>query len=66
MPDTTQAYVDTLASQLANRRPDLLAIAEDELRTFTATVARFINNDAIPLDIRTNLARDLHIPEPHR
>jgi hypothetical protein len=69
MPDHDQAYVATLAGQLATRRPDLLAIAEDELRTlrgFKATVARFIKNDAIPLDIRLFLARDLHIPEPHR
>lgn len=63
------AYVDTLAGQLATRRPDLLAIAEDELqalRGFKATVAQFLHNPDIALDIRQNLARDLQLPEPDR
>lgn len=64
MADT--AYVEQLAADLCDR-PDLLAVAEDELRAFRgfkATVARFINNPAIALDIRQNLARDLRLPEP--
>lgn len=63
------AYVGTLAGQLATRRPDLLAIAENELQTyraFKATVARFLHNEAIALDIRQNLAQTLGLPEPHR
>jgi hypothetical protein len=61
-----RAYVDTLAGQLSHKHPDLLA-AEDELhhfRTFKATVAAFINNPRIALDIRQSLARDLHLPIP--
>ena len=69
MPDYDPAYTTTLASQLATRRPDLLELAEDELkelRNFKATVARFIHNPAIAHDIRAGLARDLHLPEPDR
>lgn len=64
-----QAYVDTLASQFGTRRPDLLALAEDELQTlrgFKATVTHFVHNPAIALDIRVNLARDLHLPIPEK
>jgi hypothetical protein len=64
-----QDYVDRLAGQLTTRRPDLLDLAEDELahlRVFKATVAHFLHNPAIALDIRQNLARDLHLPEPTR
>jgi hypothetical protein len=63
-----QAYVNTLAAQLCEHHPDLIA-AEKELailRPRLATVARFINNPHIALDIRQNLARDLHLPEPNR
>ena len=69
MPDTGQAYVDTLAGQLRTRRPDLLAAAETELQQLRGrmrTIARFIHNEAIPLDVRTNLARDLHLPIPEK
>lgn len=62
-------YVDQLASQLVTRRPDLLDIAETELRDFRrfkATIADFLRNPAIALDIRQGLAADLHLPEPHR
>jgi hypothetical protein len=66
MADTDRVYVDTLASQLRTRNPALIA-AENELQTlrhFKATVAAFINNPRIALDIRQNLARDLHLPIP--
>lgn len=69
MAKPTAGYVATLATQLRTRRPDLLDIAEDELKTlrgFKATVARFINNEAIALDIRQNLARDLQLPTPEK
>lgn len=69
MTDHDPSYVAGLATQLRTRRPDLLAIAEDELkefRSFKATVARFIHNEAIPLDIRLNLAQDLHLPTPEK
>lgn len=69
MADHNPDYVTALAGQLATRRPDLLDLAEDELqilRIFKATVARFLRNPAIALDIRQNLARDLHLPEPTR
>ena len=69
MAETDQAYVDTLAGQLRTRRPDLLELAEDDLkvlRGFKATVARFIRNEAVALDIRLDLARDLHLPAPEK
>jgi hypothetical protein len=58
----------TLAGQLATRHPDLVS-AEAELqtfRTFKTTLARFLNNPAIALDIRQNLANDLHLPAPEK
>lgn len=64
----TDAYVDQLATELRTTRPDLAA-AEKELQTFRAfkdTIARFINNPAIALDIRQNLATDLHLPTPEK
>lgn len=69
MGDTDQAYTAELAGQLRCRRPDLLELAEDELQTlrgFKATVTGFLRNEAIALDIRQNLARDLHLREPDR
>lgn len=68
MADDT-GYVAALATELRTRRPDLLALAENELqklRGHMQTVARFICNPAVPLDIRQGLARDLHLPEPMR
>jgi hypothetical protein len=62
-------YVADLATQLVTRRPDLLEQAENELsllRGRMQTIARFLHNPAIALDIRQGLARDLHLPEPHR
>lgn len=53
------AYVATLAGQLRNAEDDL-----QDLRGFKTTVTRFLRNEAIALDIRQNLARDLHLPEP--
>ena len=69
MADDPTAYVGTLAGQLVTRRPDLLAIAENELQTcraFKATVARFLHNEAIALDIRQNLAQTLGLPTPEK
>lgn len=69
MADHAPGYVAGLATELRTRRPDLLTVAEDELKELRGrldTVARFINNPAIPLDIRQNFARDLHLPEPIR
>ncbi|HEX5566709.1 MAG TPA: hypothetical protein VFY14_07235 [Streptomyces sp.] len=60
-------YVAGLAGQLATRRPDLLELAEDELRqfrSFKAIIAAFIHNPSIAHDIRAGLARDLGLPEP--
>ncbi|WP_185832765.1 hypothetical protein [Streptomyces sp. WAC 04229] len=67
MPDQA-AYETVLADQLATRHPDLIS-AENDLaahRQRLATVVRFLNNEAIALDIRVGLARDLHLPEPTR
>lgn len=69
MADHDLGYVDTLAGQLATRRPDLLDLAENELATLRGSmrkIAEFLHNQTVPLDIRTNLARDLHLPEPSR
>ena len=69
MADHDTAYVQALAGELRTTRPDLLDLAEDELRvlrTFKAAVARFIHNEAIALDIRQGLARDLNLPQPTR
>ena len=69
MADTDQAYAAELAGQLRTRRPDLLELAEDELqvlRRFKDTVTGFLRNEAVALDIRQNLARDLHLREPDR
>ncbi|MFK0288292.1 hypothetical protein ACIQVL_48645 [Streptomyces sp. NPDC090499] len=68
MADHTPGYVDHLATQLRDR-PDLLRLAENELqelRGLKATVARFIHNPAIALDIRQNLAQELHLPTPEK
>ena len=69
MGDQDTGYVQALAGELSTTRPDLLDLAEDELRvlrTFKAAVARFIHNEAIALDIRQGLARDLNLPQPTR
>lgn len=69
MADNPAGYVQALAGELRTTRPDLLDLAEDELRvfrTFKAAVARFIHNEAIALDIRQGLARDLHLRQPDR
>ncbi|WP_371099841.1 hypothetical protein [Streptomyces sp. PU_AKi4] len=63
------AYEATLAGQLTTRRPDLLDLAEDELQTLRGSmrkIAEFLHNQTVALDIRQNLARDLHLPEPTR
>lgn len=69
MSDHTPGYVDHLAGQLRDHRPAALNAAENELRAcrlFKAIVARFLHNQAVALDIRQNLARDLNLPEPTR
>jgi hypothetical protein len=66
-PDPT--YVAGLATQLRCRHAVLLDSTEDELQKLRGhmhTVARFISNQAIALDIRQGLAQDLHLPEPKR
>ncbi|AKZ60767.1 hypothetical protein SAM23877_p058 (plasmid) [Streptomyces ambofaciens ATCC 23877] len=63
-----QAYVTELADELHHRHPDLVS-AENDLaghRRRLAIVVRFLHNEAIAHDIRLNLARDLHLPEPTR
>lgn len=68
MPDQ-DSYEAALAGQLATRRPDLLNLAEEELalfRDFKATVARFLHNPAIALDVRQALAQDLRLPTPEK
>ena len=67
MPD--QTYIDQLATELTNRRPDVLRAAEDELqrlRTKLRTVARFINNPQHDHTARTALAQDLQLPAPEK
>lgn len=69
MAEHTPGYVAALATEARQERPDLLRTAEDELqrlRSAISTVARFINNPHIALDIRQGLARDLQLPEPNR
>jgi len=59
MPDA--AYVATLAGQLRTAEDDL-----QELRGFKTTVARFLRNPDVALDIRQNLAAQLHLPTPEK
>jgi hypothetical protein len=69
MREADQAYAEGLATDLRHRRPDALRTAEDELQKLRGhmhTIARFISNQTIALDIRQGLARDLHLPEPNR
>ncbi|MFF9287574.1 hypothetical protein [Streptomyces griseosporeus] len=69
MADTDQAYVDTLASQLCAAHQAIVDNLEDDLaehRGRMAIIARFINNEAIALDIRQGLAQDLRLPAPAR
>lgn len=69
MAEHTPGYIAALATDLRQERPDLLRTAEDELqrlRLALGTIARFINNPTIALDIRQGLARDLQLPEPNR
>jgi hypothetical protein len=67
MPDTDQAYVDTLAGQLCCRHAGLLATAEDDnavLRGRLAVTVAFIHDPAFDRDTRTALAQALGLPEP--
>ena len=63
------AYVAGLATELREKRPDLLRAAEDDLQKLRGSmskVADFLRNQTIPLDIRQNLAQTLGLPEPNR
>lgn len=55
------AYVGQLANELRTAETEL-----QTFRTFKTTLATFINNPNIALDIRQNLARDLNLPTPDR
>ncbi|MET8585682.1 hypothetical protein ABZX39_33165 [Streptomyces collinus] len=64
-----QAYVATLVGQLRCNHAAVITNLEDDLaehRGRMQTIVRFIGNEAIPLDVRQNLARDLHLREPDR
>lgn len=68
MPDQ-DVYLATLADQLCTRHTALVATLETDLaghRQRLAIVVRFLHNEAIAHDIRLNLARDLHLPEPQK
>lgn len=54
-------YVGRLAKELRSAEDEL-----QQLRPIRATITRFLNNPAIALDIRQNLARDLHLPTPEK
>lgn len=62
MAEHDPAYVASLANQLTQRHPDLLARAENDL----ALVARFIHNPTHCPEARRTLARILGLPEPTR
>ncbi|MFF0009525.1 hypothetical protein ACFYQT_39725 [Streptomyces tibetensis] len=69
MTDHDPRYVDTLTTQLTQKRPDALRTAEDELqklRGHMATITSFLRNEAIALDIRQSLAQSLHLPTPEK
>lgn len=55
------AYVGSLAAELTRAEDDL-----QELRGFKSIVARFLNNQAVALDVRQHLAADLHLPAPEK
>lgn len=61
------SYVDTLATQLAERHPSLLATVEDDLallRARLAIVTGFIHDTAYDSTARRALAQALNLPEP--
>lgn len=59
MPDA--AYVNQLAGQLRGAEDEL-----QELRGFKTAVTSFLHDPRIALDIRQNLAADLHLPTPEK
>lgn len=68
MADQDTGYVQALAGELCTHHADLLS-AENDLgnhRRRLAIVVRFLHNEAIALDIRQGLARDLNLPQPTR
>jgi hypothetical protein len=67
MPDTNQAYVDTLANQLCTRHTALLATAENDLAVLRSRIAltvAFIHDPAYDHTARQALAKRLGLPEP--
>jgi hypothetical protein len=67
MTDHADGYVATLAGQLTQRHPSLLATAENDLallRGRLALVTAFIHNPAYDDTARRDLARSLQLPEP--
>jgi hypothetical protein len=63
----TDAYVDQLATELRQHRPDMLRAAEDELqrlRSLLATVVAFIHNPAHDAAARSTLADLLGLHAP--
>jgi hypothetical protein len=67
MPEA--AYVANLASQLRCNHAAIITNLEDDLaehRGRIRIITNFLHNPAIPLDVRQNLARDLHLPTPEK
>jgi hypothetical protein len=67
MPDTDQAYEDTLVNQLCCRHAPLLATAENDLAVLRARIAlavAWIHDPAVDRDARTALAQRLGLPGP--
>lgn len=63
------AYVATLTGQLRCNHAAIITSLEDDMaehRTRMKTLTRFLHNEAIPHDVRFNLARDLHLPTPEK
>jgi len=67
MPKPDTGYEATLATQLCERHPALLATLEDDiamLRARIAVVTRFIHNPTYDDTARRALAQALQLPEP--
>lgn len=67
MAEHTPGYAATLAGQLLERQPALLATAENDLailRARLAIVTAFIHNPAYDNTARRALAQALHLPDP--
>lgn len=67
MPKPATGYESTLATQLCERHPSLLATAENDLailRARIAVVTAFIHNPTYDDTARRALAQALQLPEP--